>query len=80
MIFVIAFIAVGLAWGLAVRAHIPMWVPLLIPVALAVIGYVLWRGDVDENRNLVLAIMAIVELLTLIALAAGFMYRRHRTP
>jgi hypothetical protein len=81
MIFVIALIAVGLAWGLAVRSNIPPWVPLLVPVALAILGYVLWHGQVEQgNRNLVIAIMAIIEILTLVALAAGFVYRRRRAP
>jgi hypothetical protein len=80
MIFVIALIAMGLAWGLAIRSHIPPWIPLLVPVALAFLGYVLWHGEVEENRNLLVALMVIIELLTLVALAAGFVYRRHRTP
>lgn len=78
MIFVIALGAVALAGGLAMRPDIPPWAPLLIPVALAILGYVLWHGEVEENRDLLRAEIVIIEILTLVSLAGGFAYRRHR--
>ena len=79
MIFVIALGAVAHAGGLAMRPDVPPWVPLLVPVALAILGDVLWHGEVEENRDLLRAEIVIIEILTLVSLAGGFAYRRHRT-
>jgi hypothetical protein len=78
VIFVIALAAVGLAGGLAMRSGIPPWVPLLVPVALAILGDVLWHGEVEENRDLLRAEIIIIEILTLVSLIGGFAYRWHR--
>jgi hypothetical protein len=80
MIYAIGVVAIGLAWALAIRPAIPKWLPMLVPVALALYGYALWDSQVEQgNRNLALAIMGAIEILTLSAAIAGLAYRRNRT-
>lgn len=79
MIVLIGVVAIVWAWQLAARPNVGAWLPWLVPIAVAIVGGVLWREAVDENRGAVVIEIIVIEFLTLISLAGGFAYRWHRT-
>jgi hypothetical protein len=78
MIFLIALVVAGLGAWLAMHSAVPLWLPWLVPVVFALIGYLLWRGEVDENRDLARAEVIIIEIAVVASILGGLAYRRWR--
>ena len=79
MYALIGLIAIVFAWQLAARPDLRPGVPLLVPLAVAVISWVLWSREAEEDQGPIAVQMAVTEILTLISVAGGFAHRRYRT-
>ncbi|HEY6758212.1 MAG TPA: hypothetical protein VI318_01935 [Baekduia sp.] len=72
MIIVIVLLALGVGGGLAASSAVPRWVPWLVPLAVVPFGV----HDVRryEEGHLVLGVFIVIEILTVIAILAGYSF------
>jgi hypothetical protein len=73
MVFVLALIAIGLGGGLAASSAVPRWVTWIVPLAVAGLGVYYIRRY--EEGHQVRAVFIVIEIVTVIAIFAGYSYR-----